>query len=403
MSTLNLCHLLPLSTIWTGEAHCPCPFYPEHSPPLMMCTAVGNTPFRLNLHVNDVGHTLIFGPTGAGKSTLLATLVAQMSRYDNAQVFAFDKGYSMYALSQLGGTHLNIGEHGSREHPAFAPLAELDSDFEWCCDYIEQLVVLQGEAFDSEMRSATYKALRDMQSSTRRSMSEFCAQVQDARIKGALKYYTIEGRAGDLLDAEQNNLSLSRFSVFEMNELMKRGDKDLVAVLVTLFRTIERKLDGAPSFILIDEGWVALGHPVFKAMIREWLKELRKANCAVILATQSLSDAISSGMLDVLAESCPTQIFLPNVKAKEFAHTYAQFGLNEKQIDLLTTATPKREYYIHQPTGSRLVDLSLDALALAFVAVSDKASVGRIRQYVQDYGEDWYLHYLKPMQLWGEE
>ncbi|WP_335928940.1 helicase HerA domain-containing protein, partial [Vibrio parahaemolyticus] len=145
LSTLNLCHLLPIASIWTGEAHCPCPFYPVASPPMMMCTATGNTPFRLNLHVDDVGHTLIFGPTGAGKSTLLAMLVAQMHRYHNARVFAFDKKYSMFAMSQLGGLHLDIGSVGSREAPAFAPLADLDSDFEWCCEYIEQLLVLQGE------------------------------------------------------------------------------------------------------------------------------------------------------------------------------------------------------------------------------------------------------------------
>ena len=44
--------------------------------------------------------------------------------------------------------------------------------------------------------------------------------------------------------------------------------------------------------------------------IREWLKVLRKANCAVIFATQSLSDASRSGILDVLTKSCPTKIFL---------------------------------------------------------------------------------------------
>ena len=53
-----------------------------------------------------------------------------------------------------------------------------------------------------------------------------------------------------------------------------------------------------------------LGHPVFRAKIREWLKVLRKANCAVVLATQSLSDAARSGILDVLIESCPDQDFL---------------------------------------------------------------------------------------------
>ncbi|EJE8675443.1 DUF87 domain-containing protein [Vibrio parahaemolyticus] len=395
LSTLNLCHLLPIASIWTGEAHCPCPFYPMASPPMMMCTATGNTPFRLNLHVDDVGHTLVFGPTGSGKSTLLAMLVAQMHRYPNARVFAFDKKYSMFAMSQLGGLHLDIGSVGSREAPAFAPLAELDNDFEWCCEYIEQLLVLQGETVTPEMRESIFKALSDMRGSSRLSMTEFCAQVQDQRIKTAVGYYTIQGRAGDLLDAESSELTFADLTVFEIDQLMKRGDRDLVPVLTYLFRTIERRLDGNPSFILIDEGWVALKHPIFKDMLVEWLKELRKLNCLVLLATQALNEAIKSGILDVLIESCPTQIFLPNVKAGQFAKTYHQFGLNDKQIELLKNAERKREYYVHQPTGSRLVNLSLDKLALAFVGVSDKEGVATIRQLVSEHGENWYLPYLQ--------
>ncbi|MDF4866892.1 conjugal transfer protein TrbE, partial [Vibrio parahaemolyticus] len=184
-----------------------------------------------------------------------------------------------------------------------------------------------------------------------------------------------------------------------IDQLMKRGDRDLVPVLSYLFRTIERRLDGNPSFILIEEGWIALKHPVFKDMLVEWLKELRKLNCAVLLATQSLNDAIKSGVLDVLVESCSTQIFLPNIKAGQFAETYYQFGLNDKQIELLKNAQRKREYYVHQTTGSRLVNLSLDELALAFVGASDKDSLATIRQLVSDHGENWYLPYLKQKRI----
>ncbi|GAM65495.1 conjugative transfer protein trbE [Vibrio ishigakensis] len=395
LSTENLTHLLPISNIWTGEEECPCPFYPEHSPPLMVCTASGNTPFKFNLHVSDVGHTLMFGPTGAGKSTCLAFIAAQLFRYPNARLFAFDKKHSMYTMTQLGGTHIDIGATGSRSAPAFAPLSELDNDFEWCCDYIEKLLILQNVTINSDIRQSIYKALSEMKHSSRRSMSEFCAQVQNSTIKSAIQYYTIDGRAGDLLDAEENTLSLTQFMTFEMNELMSRGENDLVPVLLYLFRCIERQLDGSPSFIFIDEGWIALGHPAFREMIREWLKELRKANCVVVLATQSLTDAINSGILDVLIESCPTQIFLPNIKAQQFADTYAQFGLNEKQIELIANAVPKREYYINQPVGGRLVNLSLDKLALAFVGASDKEKVAHVKQLVAEHKENWYLHYLK--------
>src|SRR3712207_9336325 len=75
------------SAVWAGDA------WNKHlnTPPLLYCQTIGNTPFRLNLHFGDVGHTIIIGPTGAGKSVLLATLHAQFLAYPKAKVIAFDR------------------------------------------------------------------------------------------------------------------------------------------------------------------------------------------------------------------------------------------------------------------------------------------------------------------------
>ncbi|WP_445727750.1 VirB4 family type IV secretion/conjugal transfer ATPase, partial [Hyphococcus sp.] len=91
--TLNLAHIAPLSSVWAGP---PCN---DHlgGPPLALATTRGHTPFRLSTHIGDVGHTLIVGPTGAGKSVLLAFMAAQFHRYENSQVFVFDKGRSIRA------------------------------------------------------------------------------------------------------------------------------------------------------------------------------------------------------------------------------------------------------------------------------------------------------------------
>ncbi|OEB90886.1 conjugal transfer protein TrbE [Vibrio parahaemolyticus] len=394
ISTMNLSHMIPMAGIWTGAAHCPCPFYPEASPPLMYCSAEGNTPFRFNLHVKDVGHSLIFGPTGSGKSTLLAMIAAQFTRYQGASLFAFDKGNSMYTISQCGGSHFDIG--GDNSTLSFAPLADLDNDFEWCEQYLEQLLVLQGVNVVPAMRQKIHSALNVMKGDGGiKTLSEFVTQVQDDAIKQALQYYTHGNRCGDLLDAEEETFTLSHLQVFEIESLMNRGDKDLIPVLMYLFRKIERNLTGQPAMIIIDEAWIALSHPVFRDMIKEWLKVLRKANCMVVMATQSLSDAIKSGMLDVLIESCPTQIFLPNPKAHQFADIYAQFGLNTRQIDIIKNSRQKRQYYMFTPEGSRLIDLSLNALALAFVGVSDKEELAEVKALVSELDENWYWQWLK--------
>src|SRR6185312_9586467 len=83
--TPSLSHLLPMSAVWAG------PKRNTHldAAPLMLTATDGATPFRLDLHVGDVGHTLVVGPTGAGKSVLLATLAAQWLRYAGAQVYMF--------------------------------------------------------------------------------------------------------------------------------------------------------------------------------------------------------------------------------------------------------------------------------------------------------------------------
>lgn len=393
LSTLNLAHLSPLSGIWGGDATCPCPFYPENSPPLMYCAAEGNTPFRLNLHVGDVGHTLIFGPTGAGKSTKLATLIAQFMRYPNAHIYAFDKGNSLFAVSQCGGSHYDIGRDGS---PSFAPLADLDNDFEWCESYIEHLLILQGIDVEPSHRNKINAALKVMLGSPIRTMTEFYTQVQDDEIKEAIRYYTLGQRGGDLLDAEYDNTTLSSLQVFEIESLMNRGDKDMIPVLLYLFRKIERSLKGQPAMIVIDEAWMALSHPVFRKMIKEWLKVLRKANCIVILATQSLSDAVNSGMLDVLTESCPTQIFLPNDRAQDDIprRVYETFGLNSRQIEIISMAIPKRQYYVTSPKGNRLIDLALSPLELAFVGISDKPELRELKSCIQRNPDGWYLDWL---------
>ena len=134
--------------------------------------------------------------------------------------------------------------------------------------------------------------------------------------------------------------------------------------------------------------------PLSKAVTRAfWYRR----NCAVVLATQSLSDAVRSGIFDVLLESCPTKILLPNEEADKKGtdqvagprDLYTLIGLNETEIDLLKNATKKRHYYIVSPDGRRLFELGLGPVALAFTAVSSREDIARVRALIGTHGERW--------------
>ena len=393
VNTLNLADLLPLSTTWTGNQFCPCPFYPPQSRPLAVLTTDGSTPFWLNLHSGDIGHTLVFGPTGSGKSTLLGLITAQFKGYQSAQIVAFDKGASLYPLCLgAGGDHYNIGKAAL----SFAPLQHIDEsdvEFSWAAEWLVSLAELQKLNILPGHRNAIHTALTTLRHNppSMRSLTDFWHVVQDEEVKVALTHYTNQGAMGHLLDAKTDNLNLSRFMVFEIEELMEMGEANMIPVLLYLFRRFEKSLTGQPSLLILDEAWIMLGHPVFRAKIREWLKVLRKANCAVVLATQSLSDARNSGIMDVLVESCPTKILLPNHAAKQENqyNLYVDIGLNDRQIDIVTNATPKRDYYIISPEGRRLVQLALGAETLSFVGASDKESLARITELAEKFGQDW--------------
>ncbi|MCK0509593.1 VirB4 family type IV secretion/conjugal transfer ATPase [Aromatoleum buckelii] len=397
INTMNLADLLPTSSIWTGHADAPCPLYPPLSPALMHCVTHGATPFRLNLHVRDLGHTFMFGPTGAGKSTHLALIAAQLRRYPGMTLYAFDKGMSLYPLTKaVGGLHFSVAADDDRL--AFCPLQFLDSkgDRAWAMEWIDTILALNGVETTPAQRNEIGHAIMSMHRSGARTLSELSVTIQDEAIREAIRQYTVDGTMGHLLDAEEDGLSLADFTTFEIEELMDLGEKYALPVLLYLFRRIERSLKGQPAVIILDEAWLMLGHPAFRAKIREWLKVLRKANCLVLMATQSLSDVANSGILDVIVESTATKIFLPNVYARDqdTAALYRRMGLNTRQIEILATAIPKRQYYYVSESGRRLYDLALGPFALAFVGSSDKESVTSIKSLEAKFGDQWVHEWL---------
>jgi len=398
LSTMNFADLSAKTAVWAGKADCPSALMKADGKPapcLLYGQTTGSTPFRLNLHVSDLGHSLILGPPGSGKSTILNLLAAQWLRYRNARVICFDKGRSMYALTEaVGGQHYDIG--GEYSQLAFAPLERIDSPNErvFAEEWLESLAILQGVPMSAQERAVIHRAVEGLAQESGRSIADFVNLVQSIQIKQAIEVYTGTGKYGDILDARHDGLDMhANFVTFEMDSLPQGESAKgiVVPILLYIFHRIESMLDGRPTLIVLDEAWSLLDNPLFLNKIREWLKVLRKKNAAVVFATQSLADIVNNPLLPVLQESCPTKIFLPNVEAgsKNLMPMYESFGLVDRQIELLQMATPKREYYVSSPDGQRLVSFAFGPVALAFCGVSDPRDVKRVAELKAQYGDEW--------------
>ncbi|WP_427932370.1 hypothetical protein [Xylella fastidiosa] len=356
---------------------------------------------RINLHVRDLGHCIIFGPTRTGKSTKLALVAFQWRRYLGARIYAFDKGLSMYPTCKaMHGHHFSIASNTDKL--AFAPLSRLDTRTRraWAMEWIDTILALNGVITSPVQRNAIAEAILSMSESKSSTLSEFIVTVQDAVIREALKPYTVDGNMGYLLDAVEDGLELADFMTFEIEQLMGLGEKFALPVLLYLFMRIEESLseeDARPTLLILDEAWLMLAHTTFRDKIEEWLRSMAKKNCSVLMATQSISEAAKSGILDIITESTACRIFLanPNAREEKIAEIYGRLGLNNRQIEIIASAVPKRDYYYVSEKGRRLYQLALGPLALAFVGSTDKESIAMIRKLEALHGEAWVHEWLR--------
>lgn len=412
LSTLNLAHMIPLSAVWAG------PIEDEHfgAPPLFFARTEGATPFRFSLHVGDVGHTLVIGPTGAGKSVLLAMIALQFRRYQNSQLFAFDFGGSIRAaMLAMNGDWHSLGSNAESGQVSDDPLplltlADLSSDVgtvslqplarihhtperAWAADWLIDILVREGVPITPQVKEHLWSALTSLASAPvqERTLTGLSVLLQSSPLKQALGPYCIGGAYGRLLDGEHERLGDASVQAFETEGLIGTGAA--TAVLAYLFHRLEQRMDGRPTLLLIDEGWLALDDGGFADQLREWLKTLRKKNASVVFATQSLSDIDGSPIAPAIVESCPTRLFLPNERAIEpqITEVYRRFGLNDRQIEIIARAIPKRDYYCQSRRGNRLFELGLGPIALALCATSSKSDQAAIDRIIAEAGRDHFL------------
>ena len=386
MSALNIVDIMPVSAVWAGPA------WDDHldGPPHVIAKTTGSTPFRLSLTQGDVRHAMIAGPTGAGKSVLLNILAAQFRRYPNAQVFIFDKGASARGLTLLvGGQYYPLGDD---ESPiALQPLENIDDEADriWASEWLTEIIERQKVPMTPERKTELWSALTNLASSppAQRTLTILRSKVQDRDMKAALDPFTMQGPHGRLLDAAETTLGEDSWQCFEMEALYNRPQA-IAPTLGYLFHRLESRFDGRPTLLILDEAWLFLDDAVFAAKIREWLKTLRRRNVGVVFASQSLDDIANSKIASALIENCPTRIFLPNDKAMEptTVGLYRAFGLSDRQIQLVSQATPKRDYYYQSRAGNRMFDLGLSRFAIAACGSSSKDDLKQMDGIIAAHG-----------------
>ncbi|WP_295235958.1 conjugal transfer protein TrbE [Veillonella sp.] len=415
VSSLNFCHSAPTTAQWSGDK------WNKHlKGPVLLYTDSYNSQFRLSLHCGALAHTLVCGPSGSGKSVLLNTFESHFMKYPDSRVFVFDKAKSSRIPTYAaGGNFYNISaEEGATSDLSFQPLVNVHKPTEriWARDWLVGFLERGNLTITSSIRDAIDKALIGLSKFPleQRTISNFCAVVQNHDVRKGLKPLTMQGPYGKLFDNGHNILGTGRWQVYEMEDVM-RTPEIVPSTIDYLFHQIdnslkvEMKSDGTeiapsgPTMIVLDECWLFFDNPIFRDKIREYFKDLRKKNASIVVATQNLGDIASKqDLLATVLENCPNRIYLRNQNAvtDQVRDYYRLFGCNERQIDIISQLDNQERheyYYSCMEKGNRVFDLALNPIEAAFVLATDKSDQIHLNKIIaegkmKDFVKEWLLY-----------
>ena len=397
--------LLPKGSVDAGTPRCPHPRFAHLGPLARVLTRQGER-YDLNLHLRDVGHTVVFGPTGAGKSVLVNLLLHGVRTYRDARVLGLDVDFSQMAHTWAAeGEHVELAKvDGEGSGPRLAPLARLDGTPESVTavlDFVLELLHQQGLDVGPIELGLVMRALQELTrlGPEHRSLSTLAAKVASHEVRAHLAPYLESGAYGELLDGKASQRRADeRFRVVELRRVLSMPRAVSAPTLVHLFGELS-SLFGRDRLtcLSIEEGHTALGHSLFARKLEDALLTVRKRNGFVVFVLHSPAEMLDSPLWSALVGSCQRRIFLPDAEAGSndaVREGYRQLGLGTREIDGIARAEAKRHYYVSSSEGSQWVDLVLSDLELAIFGAAGDGTAARLRELRAEHGAGWLEAWL---------
>jgi type IV secretion system protein VirB4 len=349
-----------------------------------------STPYFLNLHNGEVAHALILGMTGSGKSYLANFLLQNAQKY-TPLTFIFDIGGSFQSLTTIfSGSYLNVGQEAQDFTINPFSLPQTKENLQFLFSFFRVLIEGNEQRYrlDFKEERRLWDAIERMYmlEPTQRTVSNFTNIVGE--LKERLHRWTRGGQYGFLFDNAEDTLSFSRFQTFNFHGWNDAPEVLEPLLFYVLHRASNEIADPAKlatfKIFLLDEAWLFIKNETIRNYVVQAQKTWRKHNAAMILATQSIKELEESGMLAIVAESCPTKIFLANPEMNRDVYREA-FHLNDTELDLIDGLVPPGQMLIRKAQTSKKVQLNVDSVS-HWMATNNARDNLKKRDYFERFG-----------------
>lgn len=370
------------------------------------------TPYFFNFHNGDNGHTLIAGPSGKGKTVLLNFLTCQSRKFKNKLYYFGYKRSGHIFINSIQGNYLSINQEPNdpkrlKINPLFLP--DSPDNRRFLSVWFGALVNYGKTPIDPAELNLIAQIVDQIVSSKTIKLSEAANHFNSDATKNIyhkLSIWHSTGKYAFIFDHEQeNDLSDNLVNAFNITSISEY--KSLVIPVASyLLHKIESLLDGSKTMIVLDEAWRLLDNYITGPKINDWLVRLKKKNCMVIFATESIKDISQSNITNKINHNIATQIFLPDPEPNEYYKT--AFGLNENEFNLLSVMSAADHHFLLKYDDDSVVaSLNLSSLNdNVSVLSSNPTSLAAMEEAIAQYGEnpkDWLPKFFEINKLKQKE
>nr|AKN39800.1 ATPase provides energy for both assembly of typeIV secretion complex and secretion of T-DNA complex(VirB4) [Aliivibrio fischeri] len=332
--------------------------------------------FHYTLHGDDnfnekvAGNTRMIGMTGTGKTVALGLLYCQAQKYAKDSAFStvfFDKDRGAEVMVRaLGGNYLRV-QNG--KPTGFNPF-QMDAtaqNISFLKRWVRQLVGREVTTFEERSISHAVDTVMTMDKPLRRLSvinQNIAVGTTKEEIENSVKLRLAKWcQGGEFAWVFDNDVDLLDFNSatnigIDGTEFLDNLDIRTPICLYLLHR-MDEVIDGRRFFYVMDEAWKWVNDAAFSEFVGNKQLTIRKQNGFGVFATQLPSSLLNSPQGAALIESCSTEIYLPNPKAK-YDEYVTGLGLSEKEYRILKELGEKsRLCLIKQGHQSAICSLSM--------------------------------------------
>ena len=205
------------------------------APALLTLETEEQSLYHLNLHLNDVGHTLVLGMTGSGKSFVMNCVLAHAQKY-HPHTIILDVGGSYRPITQaLGGSYISLrgGDLPFSINPFALEPTPANRQFQFA--FTKSLIESDGALTDDEEQKEIYDAIEALSILDRdQQRLGTLATTLGPALGRRLRRWTAGEQYGAWFDNVEDTVSYARFQCidFEGSENIGLALKPLLFYLL---------------------------------------------------------------------------------------------------------------------------------------------------------------------------